>query len=223
MHCGSIYPTYTMDIDYKQGLTLYLILLASLSVHEWAHAIVADKLGDNTPRSQGRVTFNPIAHIDPVGTVFIPLFMILFSPGFAIIGWGKPVMVNPLNFRNRVRDDILVSMAGPASNVVICLLMVFIGGVLLKFVPAITGLLGQVILLNCVLIVFNMIPIPPLDGSHLLKHAVGMKDETYLNFARWGFLILIILINIPVFRQVFGTAIYLSAEFFYKLMLLLVG
>lgn len=212
-----------MDIDYKQGLALYLILLASLSVHEWAHAIVADKLGDHTPRSQGRVTFNPIAHIDPIGTVFIPLFMILFSPGFAIIGWGKPVMVNPLNFRNRVRDDILVSMAGPASNVVICLLMVFIGGVLLKFVPAIAGLLGQVILLNCVLIIFNMIPIPPLDGSHLLKHAVGMRDETYLNYARWGFLILIILINIPAFRQVFGVAIYLSAEFFYKLMLLIVG
>ena len=125
--------------------------------------------------------------------------------------------------RNRVRDDILVSMAGPASNVVICLLMVFIGGVLLKFVPAIAGLLGQVILLNCVLIIFNMIPIPPLDGSHLLKHAVGMRDETYLNFARWGFLILIILINIPAFRQVFGAAIYFSAEFFYKLMLLIVG
>jgi Zn-dependent protease len=212
-----------MDIDYKQGLTLYLILLASLSVHEWAHAFVADKLGDHTPRSQGRVTFNPIAHIDPIGTVFIPLFMILFSPGFAIIGWGKPVMVNPLNFRNRVRDDILVSMAGPASNVVICLLMVFIGGVLLKFMPAIAGLLGQVILLNCVLIIFNMIPIPPLDGSHLLKHAVGMRDETYLNFARWGFLILIILVNIPAFRQVFGVAIYLSADFFYKLMLLIVG
>ena len=212
-----------MEIDYKQGIALYLILLASLSVHEWAHAIVADRLGDHTPRSQGRVTFNPIAHIDPVGTVIIPLFMILFSPGFAIIGWGKPVMVNPLNFRNRVRDDILVSMAGPASNVVICLLMVFIGGVLLKFIPAIAGLLGQVILLNCVLIIFNMIPIPPLDGSHLLKHAVGMRDETYLNFARWGFLILIILINIPAFRQVFGAAIYFSAEFFYKLMLLIVG
>jgi len=212
-----------MEIDYKQGIALYLILLASLSVHEWAHAIVADRLGDHTPRSQGRVTFNPIAHIDPIGTVFIPLFMILFSPGFAIIGWGKPVMVNPLNFRNRVRDDILVSMAGPASNVVICLLMVFIGGVLLKFVPAIAGLLGQVILLNCVLIIFNMIPIPPLDGSHLLKHAVGMRDETYFNFARWGFLILIVLINIPAFRQVFGTAIYFSAEFFYKFMMLIVG
>ncbi len=212
-----------MDIDYQQGLVLYLILLASLSVHEWAHAIVADKLGDNTPRSQGRVTFNPVAHIDPVGTVLIPLFMILFSPGFAIIGWGKPVMVNPLNFRHRVRDDILVSMAGPASNVVICLLMVFIGGVVLNFMPAIASLLGQVILLNCVLIIFNMIPIPPLDGSHLLKHAVKMRDETYLNYARWGFLILIVLINIPAFRQVFGAAIYTAANIFYSLMLLLVG
>ena len=216
-------PSHTMDIDYKQGLVLYLILLASLSVHEWAHAIVADKLGDHTPRSQGRVTFNPIAHIDPIGTVILPLFMILFSPGFAIFGWGKPVMVNPLNFRNRVRDDILVSMAGPASNVVICLIMVFIGGVVIKFVPAIAGLLGQIILLNCVLIIFNMIPIPPLDGSHLLKHAVGMRDETYLNFARWGFLILIVLINIPAFRQVFGWAIYMAANFFYAIMLLLVG
>ena len=181
-----------MDIDYKQGFALYLILLASLSVHEWAHAVVADKLGDHTPRLQGRVTFNPIAHIDPLGTVFIPLFMILFSPGFAIIGWGKPVMVNPLNFPNRVRDDILVSMAGPASNIVICLLMVVIGGVLLKYVPAIGGLLGQVILLNCVLIIFNMIPIPPLDGGRV---AVGLLPKYFsyqlAKLERYGLFIII--------------------------------
>ncbi len=214
-----------MEIDFKQGIALYLILLASLSVHEWAHAIVADRLGDHTPRSQGRVTFNPIAHIDPIGTVFIPLIMILFSPGFSIFGWGKPVMVNPLNFRNRVRDDILVSMAGPASNVVICLLMVLIGGVVLNLAPvkSIANLLGLVIRLNCVLIIFNMIPIPPLDGSHLLKHAVGMRDETYLNFARWGFIILIVMINIPVFQKAIGTVIFLAYRFFFTLMLIFVG
>src|SRR6056297_3228044 len=99
----------------------YLILLASLSVHEWAHAWSAGKLGDNTARMMGRATLNPIPHMDPVGTVLLPAFFLLLSPGGVFFAWAKPVPVNPSNFAKPVRDDILVSMAGPFSNLLLAL------------------------------------------------------------------------------------------------------
>jgi Zn-dependent protease len=170
-------------MELQQGIILYLILVGSLSVHEWAHAYVADKLGDNTPRSQGRITFNPMAHIDPIGTVLIPLFMIFMSPGFAIFGWGKPVMINPRNFAKWKRDDILVSMAGPASNLVICIIVAVAGGILMRFQPEFSGLIIQILMINAILIIFNLLPIPPLDGSHVMKHIVGMSEETYARIA----------------------------------------
>ncbi len=204
-----------MDPDFlRQGITLWLILVASLSVHEWAHAITAYKLGDHTAHSEGRVTLNPVAHIDPIGTILIPLFMILMSPGFALIGWGKPVPVDSRNFRNKMRDDLLVTMAGPLSNLVICIVMVVIGILVFRFAPHFQQLVVQVILLNSVLIVFNMIPIPPLDGSHVMRYVVGMRDETYYALSRWGFIILIVLINIPQFRQGFSYAIWTLAGIF---------
>ena len=213
-----------MDIEHlRQGLIMYLILVASLSVHEWAHAITADRLGDYTPRSQGRVTLNPIAHIDPIGTVLIPLMMILYSPGFALIGWGKPVMINPRNFRQPVRDDLLVTMAGPGSNLVICFITTIVGALILRLVPDLAGLVVQVITINCVLIVFNLIPIPPLDGSHVLKHAIGMREETYIQLSRWGFIILIVLINIPQFRYVFTYGILFLRNAFIYLMQIMMG
>lgn len=213
-------------MDIQQGIIFYLILVGSLSVHEWAHAFVADKLGDPTPASQGRVTLNPISHIDPIGTVVLPLFMIFFSPGFAIFGWGKPVQINPSYFRNKARDDIFTTLAGPASNLAICLVTLLVGSIILRLVPNATSLVPlfqMVILLNCVLIIFNLLPIPPLDGSRVMKHLTGMSEETYTKFARWGFVLLLVLINIPIFRQVFGSLIWSSMNFFSSLMLSLGG
>ncbi len=203
-----------------QGLILFLILLGSLCVHEWAHAWTASKLGDPTARLAGRVTFNPMAHIDPIGTIALPLFMIFISAsggGFGVIGWAKPVPVDPRHFKKPVRDDLLVTMAGPFSNLALCLLCAVIGGLALRLVPdARVGetfnLVGMFIQINALLAVFNMLPIPPLDGSHLLRHAVRMKPETYLAFARWGFLILIVLINIPAFRAGLFAAIVAVAQ-----------
>ncbi|HEX9783786.1 MAG TPA: site-2 protease family protein [Opitutaceae bacterium] len=203
------------------GLIQFLILLASLCVHEWAHAWTASRLGDPTARMAGRVTFNPMAHIDPIGTIAIPLFMVFVSAssggGFGIIGWAKPVPVDARYFRKPVRDDLLVTMAGPFSNIVLCLLAALIGGLALRFVPDAQvvesfGLVRQVIQINALLAVFNMLPVPPLDGSHLLRHAVRMKIETYIAFSRWGFLILIVLINIPVFRMAMYVAIVTVAQ-----------
>ncbi|MGH8018856.1 MAG: site-2 protease family protein [Opitutaceae bacterium] len=197
-----------------QGLIQFLILLGSLCVHEWAHAWTASKLGDPTARMAGRVTFNPMAHIDPIGTIALPLFMLFLSAsggGFGMIGWAKPVPVDARYFKKPVRDDLLVTMAGPFSNLVLCLVCAVVGGLVLRMLPdAQVGqtfrLVSVFIQINALLAVFNMLPIPPLDGSHLLRHAVRMKAETYVAFARWGFLILIVLINIPAFRTVFFNA-----------------
>jgi Zn-dependent protease len=188
-------------VELREGLIFYIFLVASLSIHEWAHAFTADKLGDPTPSSQGRVTLNPVAHMDVLGTVVFPLLCIFVLPGNFLFGWGKPVMINPSYFRRRVRDDLLTTMAGPGSNLALALLAAIIGGLACRFIdPALAQLVGTFIFLNVVLAVFNMIPIPPLDGSHVLRHAVGMRDETYLNLSRWGFFVLIIAINLPPVR-----------------------
>ena len=204
-----------LALNLQKGLVYYLILVVSLSIHEWAHAFVADKVGDPLPRSQGRVTLNPIAHMDIIGTVFLPLAMIFMNPGFAIFGWGKPVQVSLPNPKSRVRDDLLVTGAGPLSN--ICLAC--IGGFILRTLPEsspLCGLLEAFIFINCLLFLFNLIPVPPLDGSRFMKHAVRMREETYAGFARYGFLIILVLINLDGFRLTFGDTVATLSNFFYR-------
>jgi Zn-dependent protease len=196
-----------MDATLAEKFALFLVLLGSLSIHEWAHAWVADKLGDPTPRAMGRVTLNPLAHIDLLGTVIIPLTMILLAPGFAILGWGKPVIIDPRNFKKPIRDDILTSLAGPASNLLLALGAAIIFGAWVGITH--DGVMAEkivkigfnIIFLNALLCVFNLIPIPPLDGSHVLRHLVKMSDLTFIQFAQWGSLILIILINLDPFQE----------------------
>lgn len=206
-----------MDIQHLQdGILLWLLLVVCISIHEAAHAFAADKIGDPTPRLQGRVTLNPFAHIDPIGTVLIPLVMILLSPAISIIGWGRPVQVNPRNFKHKVRDDLIITMAGPLSNILLAVIAVVVGAVVVRFYPDFSRLFGQFIMMNLALFVFNMIPVPPLDGSHVMRHAVGMREETYIRLSRYGFIILMVLINIPQFRQLMGMAIFYTAlPFFY--------
>ena len=191
---------------------MWMCLVALLSFHEFAHAWVAHKCGDDTARIMGRMTINPIVHLDPIGTVLIPWMLIILSMigeglPFAMFGWAKPVPVNPSNLENRKRDDILISMAGPAMNLVLAvLLMVFLyfaGFWPEKLAPR---LLGEqpavmVVFLSLILCFFNLIPIPPLDGSHVLRHVVGMSEATYMQIAQYGFIILILVIN---FTPIFG-------------------
>jgi Zn-dependent protease len=189
--------------DIEQKVILFIVLVASISIHEWAHAFAADKLGDPLPRAEGRVTLDPRAHIDPIGTVLIPLIMIFLSPGIAIIGWGKPVRISLPNPKTRRRDDLIITIAGPLSNLLIAFAATLFFALWASFLPlnqSGESLFVIIVILNCVLFVFNLLPIPPLDGSHFLKHAVNMREETYRNFARYGFLILIVLINIPQFQ-----------------------
>ncbi|MGD1088845.1 MAG: site-2 protease family protein [Verrucomicrobiota bacterium] len=193
------------------GLIFYLGLVILLTFHEFAHAWMAWKLGDDTARWQGRLTLNPIAHIDPIGTVLLPLFMIFLSPtvGRFLVGWAKPVPFNPANLGNRWRDEMLIAMAGPAMNVVLAIALVALARVTLIFNSAeTTRLFLQMASLSLLLCFFNLIPIPPLDGSHVLRNLTGMSYETYSNLCRFGFIGIIIVLNLPGVREVLGFVTY---------------
>ena len=199
-----------MDSTLADGLIQYLMLVALLTFHEYGHAWTAMKCGDDTARLQGRVSLNPIVHIDPVGTVLLPLLMI-FMPGAGrfLIGWAKPVPVNPYNLNKPKRDDILVTMAGPGINLLLAAVLVVAAKASLVFhsVPA-ADYFVQAAGLSLVLCFFNLIPVPPLDGSHILRVATGMSHETYANFARFGFIIVIVLLQIPPVRWALGFVTY---------------
>jgi Zn-dependent protease len=188
----------------------FAVFLFSLSIHECAHALAANWSGDPTGRYQGRITLNPMAHIDPIGTVILPLSMMIFGGGM-MFGWAKPVPFNPLNLRNRKLGEILIAAAGPASNLV----LMVICAVLMKIFfysdivsrdafgdvsGAIFTILQYGIVMNIVLAVFNMIPIPPLDGSHILRNVLPdtLADRYSQLSPLAGFVILILLVNIGV-------------------------
>lgn len=208
----------------SRGLIFYLFLVASVGIHEWAHAFTADKLGDPTPASQGRVTLNPAAHMDLIGTVLFPLLCIFVLPGNFFFGWGKPVMINTSYFKHRVRDDVLTTVAGPASNLALALLAAIIGGLAMRFFdPQLGSLVVQFISLNVLLAVFNMMPLPPLDGGHVMRHVVGMSEETFFSLSRWSFIILIVVINIPAVRMALGVVMAIVATPFLLLLGRLAG
>ncbi|MDO4869529.1 MAG: site-2 protease family protein [Bacillota bacterium] len=186
--------------DPIQWLSEKLIILPGiiigLSMHEFAHAAVAYKLGDNTPKLQGRVTINPLAHIDWIGLAA------LFFCGF---GWGQPVQINPFNFKNRRRDELFVALAGVVMNLLLAILFTFV----LKAVTAAFGSytlasgMGQIvwyiiyytIQINLVLMVFNLIPIPPLDGFNIIAEIFNFgQTETYWKIYQYGNWILVALI-----------------------------
>jgi Zn-dependent protease len=207
----------------RSGLIFYIVLIASLCIHEWAHAITAHKLGDDTPERDGRVTLNPIAHMDLLGSVIFPLLCIFVLPGGLLFGWGKPVMINVSNFKNRKRDEILTTLAGPGSNLALALLSALVGGVLFRFEPRTAELFVQLIGINVLLAVFNLIPLPPLDGGRVMRHIAGMTEETFINLSRWSFLIILIAINIPAFRMVLGAVMGIVAAPFLLIYRLIAG
>jgi Zn-dependent protease len=185
------------------GLIQYLMLVSLLTFHEFGHAWMAMKCGDDTARLQGRVSLNPLVHIDPIGTVLLPLVMI-FVPGAGrfLIGWAKPVPVNPSNLRHKNRDDILVTMAGPGMNVILAAGLVALAKVgLLAHSEPMVDVCLQAAWLSLLLSFFNLIPIPPLDGSHVMRVVTGMSWETYARFAQFGFIAVILVLQIPLVRD----------------------
>ena len=190
------------------GLITYLGLVVLLTFHEFGHAWVALKCGDDTARLQGRVSLNPLVHIDPIGTVLLPLIMLFTPLGRFLIGWAKPVPVNPHNLRNPRSDDILVTMAGPMMNLLLAVALVGLArvGVLVRL-PDMVDLCLFMSQLSLLLCFFNLIPIPPLDGSHVLRNLTGMSWETYANLARYGFIAVILVLQIPLVRNLLWTAV----------------
>jgi Zn-dependent protease len=192
------------------GLISYLLLVALLTFHEFGHAWTAMKCGDDTARLQGRVSLNPLVHIDPIGTVLLPLLMIFLPFGVSrfMIGYAKPVPVNPFNLRRKNLDDILVTMAGPAMNLLLAVVLVALAraGLLFHSEDA-ADLFIRAAQLSLLLCFFNLIPVPPLDGSHILRVATGMTWEAYTNFARFGFVVIIILLQVPFVREALGIAV----------------
>ena len=153
-----------------QTLLIYIIpLLIAITLHEAAHGWVASKLGDHTARMMGRVTLDPTKHIDPIGTIAIPLVLLLSSSGF-IFGWAKPVPINFNALRNGKNGMIWVALAGPGANIVMAICWLFVMIVAIKMNITVLIEMGRVgILVNCVLAVFNLLPIPPLDGSRVIS------------------------------------------------------
>jgi Zn-dependent protease len=188
----------------EQLLLIVPVLLISIIVHEVAHAWVALREGDDTAYMLGRITLNPLPHIDLMGSVLVPLALFYLTNGF-IFGWAKPVPVNPRKFRNYKRGDIRVSLAGIVSNLILTVLftllvvafrwMATFGGV----VGDAGGILAQVayygVFINLILAFFNLIPIPPLDGSHVLYHLLPPRlGAQYRAMGRYGLAILMLLV-----------------------------
>ena len=208
------------------GLINYVFLIIIITFHEFGHAWCAWRCGDDTARLQGRITLNPIPHMDMIGTVVLPLLAVTLASsgsglGQFIIGWGKPVPVNILNLRRRRVDDVLVAMAGPAMNVLLalCAMGLMRTGFFFESKMLIEAMF-RLSLLSMFLCFFNLLPIPPLDGSHVMKYMVGMGYETFWRISQFGILIVLIVLQIPFVRDLLATLTLGSIELMARLFML---
>ena len=184
-------------------LFLIIILIFSIVIHEVSHGAMAFYLGDPTAKYAGRLTLNPLKHLDPIGSIILPFFLILMAKltgGGIIFGWAKPVPINPYNFRDQKYGSAKVALAGPGSNLAIALVF----GLALRFFPAISAIPGlelmfsYIVYINILLAIFNLLPVPPLDGSHILFTFLPPGME-----------------NLKIFLSQFGLFILLFIIFFF--------
>jgi Zn-dependent protease len=190
------------------GLIMYLGLVVLLTFHEFGHAWMALKCGDDTAKVMGRVSLNPLAHIDPIGTVVMPLLMIFLPSNFGrfIIGWAKPVPVNLSNLRNPRMDDILVTLAGPWMNLILAVALTGLARVGILFHSGeMVDICLRMSRLSLLLCFFNLLPIPPLDGSRVARVLLGMSYEMYFQISRFGFILVIVVLQIPIVTNTIAT------------------
>jgi Zn-dependent protease len=212
-----------------------IVLLFAICVHESAHAWMANRLGDPTAKMLGRVSLNPIVHIDPFGTILMPLILIVL--GFPPFGWAKPTPVDTRNFKNPVKDDILTSVAGPVSNFITAFLSVVILAIIVhgssmpisryarteSTAEALATLFYDAMWINVILAVFNLIPLPPLDGSHVLRHFLSYNAlKVYDSIGNWGLIVLVFVL--PMLHiDIIGMLITPFMAFFQALLALFLG
>jgi Zn-dependent protease len=186
------------NLDINRIVMILPGILLALTVHEFSHGYVALMMGDPTAKNNGRLTLNPVAHIDPFG------FLMLIFAGF---GWAKPVPVNPMYFSDRRRGTLLVSLAGPASNIVMAIALTVLLGLIIRFAGNISFTIQQLFLsaisINLVLAVFNLFPIPPLDGSKIVMSLFPSRfEQTFHEMERYSMILLILLLFLGVIRRV---------------------
>jgi len=200
-------PNFNVNPKLILFLMFIPLFLISITVHEFAHAYLAYKLGDDSAKRAGRLTLNPFKHLDIIGSIIIPIAA--FSSGIALIGWAKPVPINPENFENKRLSDGIVSFAGPLSNLILALLC----SILILILPEVSlfefgeraillsTILKYGIYLNVFLSLFNLLPIPPLDGVHILHSIFYSRfTEKLVNFGFAGSIILILFIYSPLWK-----------------------
>ena len=203
------------EMKIKWVLISVIVLVASVAVHEFGHAMMADLLGDDTPRRQGRVTLNPMAHADPIGTLLLPLIGGLYVAGGGIaggFGWGKPVQWQPSRVNRKWRmatASILVAIAGPSMNILLALVVTGIHALLwtqniLPHESELNTVLAFTVYTNFILFFFNLVPVPPLDGGHVAENLLPYKQRTaFEQYAKFGPFIVMALVLIPQIAQIF--------------------
>ena len=204
----------------RNAIIFLIALILSIAVHEFGHAFVADRLGDRLPRSQGRVTLNPLEHIDIIGTIVMPL-MIAFT-GAALLGWGKPVQTNPAAYTRRLRmktGHLLVAAAGPFMNLVLALvvtLALFIYTHVATVSPHIDFVIRTLIELNITLMFFNLLPLPPLDGGTVLRGLLPDRYEHYMDpLDTYGGFILLALVFTRAINHILGPVMYVTLQWYH--------
>lgn len=219
-----------MNISVGDLVIWFVVFLFSLSFHEAAHAWTSERYGDDTGRHMGRITLNPLPHIDPIGTILFPLMgmvSLMSGGGFAMFGWAKPVQTNPLLWRDKTRANIMVSAAGPISNFILAAIafaamkVMLVNGMVVPsmqlsyfelvqplatqaaFLEPLSRMLSIMLLLNITLGVFNLIPVPPLDGSHVLESVLPYQmAQAYEQIRPYGFILLLALMFTGIFSMI---------------------
>jgi len=174
----------------------FLVLIFSIVIHEFSHGWMADQLGDPTARYMGRLTLNPIAHIDPIGSVILPLFLVLSGSPF-VVGWAKPVPYNPYNLRDQKKGPALVALAGPLSNLSVAVIFGLFARVLMGMDPVTYSnsimLFDLIVLYNVLLAIFNLVPLPPLDGSKILEYLLPRSFGGVMEFLEKNYMLFLII------------------------------